>query len=464
MAAYETELVFLGQWFNAATFRDRAAWDAVEIVQPGMIENAAVDRWFGIYSGRFVTGQPLHDPEDRCALAAEIADARLDEPTDIRHLAERIRNDWRARRQVDILRSALTEADKAIASTNGKARKVAERLSTALLDLFADSGEHGRPHDLESMLANELELMSREEEPGIALPFSKLEDACGPWLPGDVVGLSAYSNGGKSTFAANLAAGWCRRGVPVIAFPTEMRELWLARLLAAEARVPQRIAEKRRWKRASAEDRVAYEAAIERVRNWPLQVVNRPDISAAEIIAATRVLRRQWAGRTVVVVVDHMHRLNYGKETSNEAVGQATKALKNFAGVDADGLILLLLFQPRKPGVDVYRPIAGHEIRGDSAVWNEIDVHLSPFRAWVKTDPHRTTRWGTPAAMYDHDWRPKITKPESEGSKLTDEHVFVKIDKQRVGGEGPTVWLDFEGPTGRMMEIEDRYRGDTYAG
>src|SRR5690606_41073352 len=69
----------------------------------------------------------------------------------------------------------------------------------------------------------------------------------------------------------------------------------------------------------------------------------------------------------------------------------------------------LLLFQPRKPegGANTYRPIAGYQIRGDSAVWNELDVHLSPYRTWVKASETLLNEWGQPKTVVDPSGWPR---------------------------------------------------------
>jgi replicative DNA helicase len=454
MADYRIEVSAAGQFVRWAEQNDSRAWQAIMILRPEMFEDAEVrDIWVRL-TERFAAGSELLDATDDPTPAyLDVMDGTIGQ-MDLVAYAERIRTNWRAREQCRILRLGIHEAEKAIPSENGKARRVAERLTSALLDLHADTSDGGRLHDMDSILDAELAAMDAPQDGGVPLPYRKLEEECGPAVPGDVYGISAFSNGGKSTLAANLAYRFARRGTPVLAFPTEMRERWVSRTAAAASGVPQWIAEKRQWSRASDHDRDAFRAALTDFRRLPMQIVNRPNVSPAEIVAATRVLRKRWSGQTVVVIVDHMHRLDYGGEDPNEAVGPGTKLLKNFAGDDRDGgLIFLLLFQPRKPERDVYRPIAGHQIRGNSMVWNELDVHLSPFRTWVKTDDRRLTPWGTPAAKVDPSGRPHLAEPEAEGAKLCDEHVFLKVDKRRVGGEGGTLWLPFDQPSGCIYEI-----------
>lgn len=462
MSAYEVEARFVGRFLKAADDSRDEAWRAIEIVQPGMLENAELERWFGHLSGRFAAGEPVIEegeplPSDRAYL--DLSDMAVFSG-DLVSLAEAVRGNWRARRQAGVLRSALRAAERAIPSANGAAKQVAEQTSMQLLDLFADGSDGGHARTWKEMLDAELAGMERTEDIGIPYPFPKLERAAGPIMPGDVAAVTGFSGSGKSLVAANLGRGLVQRGYPVIAFPTEMRQQWVARILAGHSGVRQFVAEKQQWYRHSSPDeRDAYKAAIDEARGWPLEVVNRPTISPTEIVAATRVIRRRWADRPVIVIVDHMHRLNYGAEKADEAVGHATKLFKNFAG--DEGLALILLYQPRKPDglSNTYRPIAGYQIRGASMVWNEVDVHLSPFRAFVKVDPVRKTEWGTPAALYDHNGRPRMAPPPKPDKnetdvKLSDEHVFLKIDKRRVGGEGPTIWLNYHNPSGRIYEAQ----------
>lgn len=452
MANYETELTFCGQFMRyAENDADQRAWSAMELVRSEMFEDRELGAIYEAMCRRLASGNDLVDPTtDGTAAWFAVMDNTIGE-LNLGHFADRIRKNHLARRQVDLLRKGLAAAEDAVPSTNGKARKVADRLSMALLNLFAEGSENGAPASLGEMADAAIASIGHDQDPGVDVPLEKLNEECGPWLPGDVIGVSAYSNGGKSTFIANLATRWARRGQPVLVFPTEMRQQWLDRANCTLSGVRQRIAEKRQWKRATANEISDYRDIMAAFKLMPFEIVNRPNISPVEIIAATRVIRRRWADRPVIVIVDHMHRLDYGAEEANKMVGQATKMMKNFAG-DA-GIVFVLLFQPRKPDKDTYRPIAGHQIRGDSSVWNEIDIHLSPFRAFVKPDAERETKWGTPGAMLDRFGRPFLEKPTKKGAVLSDEFLFLKVDKRRIGGEGGTLIMHFDQPSGAIHEI-----------
>jgi hypothetical protein len=89
--------------------------------------------------------------------------------------------------------------------------------------------------------------------------------------------------------------------------------------------------------------------------------------------------------------------------------------------------------------------------------WNELDVYVSPFRAFVKIAHGEKTPWGTPKALMGLRgpiW-PNRKKDDPDTYKLDDEHTYVKVYKRRVGGEGRTLWLNIDGPTGKIYELEE---------
>lgn len=338
-------------------------------------------------------------------------------------------------------------------------KRAAEQLATKLMDVYVGHGSQSLKS--KDQVVKEAKERATSDVSGVTLPWPKLETACGPFVPGEVVGISAYSGEGKSTLLTNLFNGWIDRGIPCIPVPTEMGPQWLDRAVAARARVDQWRAEKRRWKGAE-EQQGRFLEAYDALRALEWRMVGRMDISPAEIATAVRVLRKSWDG-PVVFMVDHMHRLNYGGEEADKMAGEATRTMKNLAG--ELGLVGVLLYQPRKPpmGATHHGPVAGHQIRGHSSIWNELDVHLSPFRAWVKTNVDYGRAYaGTPdeslSCDYDDSGKPKFTKADDEYGKLDDEHVYIKVDKRRVGGEGPTVWLNYDKRSGRIYELDTKAR------
>jgi KaiC/GvpD/RAD55 family RecA-like ATPase len=458
-----SEMEFVAQYWVATESGEPVAWKGQSIVGPEMFSDSGLGRLYRILSTRFSKGVPVGVGE----CWPEIVEADAHEAFNaIEHLrvhcstlmyhAERVVQGWQARKQVTLLRLGLDEAEKAVDKPD-RAKRISEKLSIALLDVFAGM-EQDRPQTRDELVDDQLDRMDREQDSGITLPWPKMQTACGPWMPGDLIGVTGYSGSGKSTLTANLAMSLAERGVPVIVFPTEMREQWLSRAAATVSRVPQWIVEKGLWSKATDAQVRRHKEVLEAMRTWPWEIVNRSNVTPAQLVAAVRTLRRTWPDERVVVLVDHMHRLDYGDEEADGEAGKATRMLKNFATDDRAGLVFVLLYQPKKPESDaaLYQPIHANRIRGHSMVWNELDVHLSVFRAWIERSPFASTEWGTQAGAVTPDNEPKLTKPFAEGAQVDEERMYMKPDKRRVGGEGRTFWLNFRQPSGHVYEADHR--------
>lgn len=459
-----SEIEFVAQYWHACECGAKIAWKGQSIIAPEMFSDSGLGRLYHILSTRFSRGEPVGLAECRPDITeADATDAvtivlpLAIHSESLMYHAQRVVQGWQARKQVSLLRLGIDEAEKSLEKPD-RAKKIAEKLALALLDVFvSDSGE-GRPQTRDELVDDQLDRMSRVDERGVVLPWPKMQEACGPWMPGDLIGVTGYSGSGKSTMTANLAMGLCQRGVPVIVFPTEMREQWLARAAASVSGVPQWIAEKGLWKSATDAQKQGHADVLEAMRSWPWELVNRSNITPAQMVAAVRTLRRQWPDERVVVLVDHMHRLDYGTEEADAEAGKATRMLKNFATDDRAGLVFVLLYQPKKPEGDhaVYQPIHANRIRGHSMIWNELDVHLSVFRSMVERSPFGMTKWGDPAGLVNSDGSPRLAKPGSETAVVDTERVYMKPDKRRIGGEGRTFWLNFDKPSGRIYETDTR--------
>lgn len=351
MASYDIEREFVGQFWRATdgTWEgdDGEAFAVIGRIDPKMLESAELRRLYEELAVRWAAGEP-NEPElifpalraESIPVQAIVAASDALTAAQLPVFARRVREDWQRREFMTLSQKATAALGNGAGKDGGRA--LADRLQLRLLELYTYHGGRGI-QSKDELVAEGKARATAEEQEGITVPWPKLEKACGPWIPGEVVGVSAYSGSGKSQFAANLFTGLVRRGVPVIVFPTEMREQWLDRAVAAMTRTAQWRAEKRRW-RGAEHELARYLAGWDELRDLEWRAVNRPSISPAEIAAATRVLRRQWEDRPVVVMVDHLHRLDYGKENPNEQVGAATQAMKNLAS--QENLVCVLLYQP----------------------------------------------------------------------------------------------------------------------
>jgi replicative DNA helicase len=465
MAKIEVEAQFLAIWWHEALRGRDTAARVVGHIRAEMLEYEAIGDAYQFLADRFAKGSPLNDLVTEAGLTAILGPEwyhtireQSQRGGKIGEYSGRVLFNYRARRQADYLSALAEQAAALVGEDDGQAAMLADQAIGKLATFHTTRGDLNKPVTREEITNRGLQrLRDRGQSEGIVMPYPKLAEQTGNLLPGDVVGIAGYSNSGKSVFAANLWRHFAIAGVPTISFPTEMGLAWHARGVAAHARVPQLIAEREQWDLATEEMVEAYEFGLQDLGRCPWEIVDRPSISVDEIIARASVLRRRWPGKPVVVIVDHMHRLDYGREEADFAVGAATRKIRNWAKEDDDGgIIAILLYQPRKPAdeIELYRPVDGFRIRGKSEVWNELDYLLSPYRRWVRADNQSRTPWGTPGSVLNKDGFPIAAVPNAEGAKLDDERTYVKIGKRRVGGEGPTVVLNVDSPSGYIYQLE----------
>jgi replicative DNA helicase len=472
MADLASEIMFVGIFWSQVKRGEPEAEKILAHIEPTMFDHEGLGGTYREIRKRHAAGESLDDV-GLMATLREVLGSEIHHQVDglsrvgfqpLKPYAAKILAGWRAKETVKIL-------DEAKSSIEGNAKanpqKVAESALSRLFILHRNgpSASHS-PQTREELVAHELAKLDRKqsERPRVVTPYAKLRTEMGDLLPGDLVGISAYSNGGKSLLLANLFRWFAVQGSPCIVFPTEMRERWLSRAYAAHARIKQRYAEREEWENASEEEKEKYRFAVNDLASCPWEVVNRPRVSVREIISRASILRRKYVGKPVVVMVDHMHRLDYGGGKPEVEVGAATRELRDWAASDEEGgIVLMLLYQPRKPEdeTELYKPVRGYQIKGVSEVWNEMDIHISPHRRWVKmvpgweTNPMHQTPWGSGICLYDSKGNPMFSKPMEAGAKLDDQHAYIKLDKRRVGGEGPTVMLNVDGPTGYIYDIQE---------
>jgi replicative DNA helicase len=464
MADFLTEAQFLSVFWGLTADRDEQAGRFMAHITAEMFESPEVGQAYKLLTETYSRGEDTEDFTMQSKMRGILKEGysnlwedHLIGGRNLKGYAAKILLNHRARRQAVALQSLADEAKGLIGKGEGSAHKIMDKTISALIDIHHNSSSTARPQTRADLTSSELSSIEVVGSTGIPMPYQKLHTNLGPLIAGDLVGISGYSNSGKSTFLSNLWREWALMDVPMIVFPTEMREGWLRRGYASHSRIPQMIAERRQWDISTVEQRAAYSLAVSELGKAPWEMVNQPRITPKEIIARATVLRRKYSGRKVVIMVDHMHRLDYGGHEPDFMVGDATQRLRDWAGEDQEGgIILILLYQPRKPSdeIELYKPVMGHQIRGKSSVWNELDIHLSPYRRWVKCDQtgYHKTPWGSPSGLFSEKGLPDFCAPNEAGGKLDDQHVYVKIDKRRVGGEGPTVILDIEAPSGYTYE------------
>lgn len=396
---------------------------------------------------------------------------------------------WQARSAAAYLQDLATACRSILKDDTRAALRATEDGVLKAQEILQRTGVSHAPRTRTEIAGAEREIVTapRERVLRASWPYPKMRRALGDLLPGRMYGITAFPNAGKSTFAANLLYGFLRQGVPCLAVVTEMGDDWLRRAWAAEARVPQFVAENRLWDDDDPETirflrdywrctehevvatldqcRTQYLAVVDDFPTLPCEVVEQSPITPEQVISRLRVLRRRFAGQFVVAFIDHLHNLQYPNDEVDKHVGVATARIRDFCRTDG-AMAVVGLFQPKKPEKHVaaeYRPIYARDIRGQVA--QVLDVHMSIFRQHVLTSLD-TTPWGTRRCAVDpvtghvrfcsQAEAAELGEDGEPRGKLDDEHLYIRPDKRRIGGEGRTFVLDFEADTGRVHEVDAR--------
>lgn len=163
----------------------------------------------------------------------------------------------------------------------------------------------------------------------VQTPWPELDDVFnGGLFPGEMTIVAARPGGGKSIVGLNVARAAAQAGIPTLLFSLEMpREQVLSRLLADVGTIP--LASLVRHE-LNLDDRDRLNRTVNRIRDWPLWVDDRTDLSTDEIEAAATARLRDNLG---LVVVDYsgLIRPADAKASRQEQVARTSRELVKIA-------------------------------------------------------------------------------------------------------------------------------------
>jgi len=155
-----------------------------------------------------------------------------------------------------------------------------------------------------------------------------LDAVTGGFQEGHLVIIAARPGVGKTSFACNIAANMCRRGMACVYFSIEMSALEIAeRISLSEAMVDKYKAQK-----DPALAKLVTNAQ-EKVWNWKLCIDDQGSLSVEQVIS-NAYKYKQRSGSLDCIFVDYLQlmRLPGGENDSkNERIGEATRGLKILA-------------------------------------------------------------------------------------------------------------------------------------
>lgn len=273
-------------------------------------------------------------------------------------------------------------------------------------------------------------------------PWGVINDLAGPLLPGLLVVIGGYAGNGKTAFLLNIARALLGRDVAWAFFGLELADETLTQLFAAlDCGLPRHDVIENTLTEA---ERRALVGSIEAlaVKSPLMHFVPDPEATADAVAQRTYELHRARGVR--VVILDHLHHLNYDTAASlRTGVSQAVRTLKSVA--KELGVTFLVSAQLRRASDDkaqAYRTPGLSELMESGTIEQVADIVLFTHRQVQpgKFDLLRAFQRGDPAIRVSD-----FALPSRMG---------VTLAKHRFGRPvGITVSLHLHTPSDRLTEV-----------
>lgn len=273
----------------------------------------------------------------------------LPSPETWKFYAQRVREEAEKKAMLASLREAARQLK------GGGGLQDARRVLSKVLEQPGEGGGRVRTwaqlHDDLSDMA-ERAYQRGGEEPGVHLPWSRLQTILGGYGEGDLAVVAGIPGGGKTVYALQVAEHAAERG-PVLVFSLEMRGVDLvARSVVRRLRVEglkMSVREIQGGQIACAEDWRTFGSVVgsRRSRSLPLVIDDTPSQTVAEISRRARLEHRkaQEKGQKglALVEVDYSQLIAYSGqfEKGFQEISEAAKSLKGLAR-ELDCVVLLL--------------------------------------------------------------------------------------------------------------------------
>lgn len=441
----------------------------------------------------FALGRHLGDMDHAAALHRS---ARASDALKVGPYARNVLDSWRVRRQIAHASDTVAEARILLRENPTRALDFVQRNAYRMAAMAAETAVGRTPHTRAEFAkqSRARTAVQGEGTRGYRWPWPKMFRRMGYIIPGRAYGLTAPPEKGKSTWAANVAVGLTRQDAPCIISAPEMGTDFLERAYAAEAGIPQRVAEEGLWdwqdpellehlaetwglfvegvtKRealAVAEGMLrdylaSYLRTVEAWQTRPYELIADPEQELEETLSRMGVLRRRFSGRQVVYLFDHLYAYACADMSKIDMMaGPWARRIREFIRADTDGgASAIILLQPKKAPtikeaqVRAFMPTPPSEVRGQ--VEQVLDVHIAMYLRHVQVDENKRTPWGSLLALRDENGNAITCAYNAKTpKKINDEDVYLKRNKGRNkdgrADSDSTFSLKFNPVTGAITE------------
>ena len=170
-----------------------------------------------------------------------------------------------------------------------------------------------------------------DELAGLSTGFPVIDEMTGGLQPGRVYGIGARAKMGKTLLAMNISANVALAGKPVAVWSLEMSDDELMqRMTCAVAGVPSTLLQRPRLLDSCDTSMPKLQQAIKQLRDAPLRISDRTDVTIEEIEAQARQLHA--SGHCDLLCIDYLGLIRMPKKDRHDlAVAHVTRRVKIIA-------------------------------------------------------------------------------------------------------------------------------------
>lgn len=213
-----------------------------------------------------------------------------------------------------------------------------------------------------------------DELAGMPTGFPVIDEMTGGLQPGRVYGIGARAKMGKTLLAMNISANVALSGTPVAVWSLEMSDDELMqRMTCAVAGVPSTLLQRPRLLDSCDTSMPKLQQAIKQLRDAPLRISDRTDVTIEEIEAQARQLHA--SGHCDLLCIDYLGLVRMPKKDRHDlAVAHVTRRVKIIAKELRIPVILVFqLNRGSESGMQV-RPPRPSDARDSGAIEQDLDA------------------------------------------------------------------------------------------
>lgn len=350
-----------------------AYWRVADMLRPEDFPTARLANLYRICGEVAKSGAEL----DQFVVADEAERQRVTNPADVLEIAGSTASAANVRGWAERLKdAAIARQVKAICAEGAKSGDVAT-VQAELTALLSAQPAHAVPaaDALKRMWASAMERMERGDAlAGLQTGFPLVDEMTGGLQPGRVYGIGARAKMGKTILAMNFCANAALSGTPTAIYSLEMPdEELMQRMSSAEAGVPSVMLQRPRLLESATEEMAKLHAAIKRLREAPLWISDRTDVTVEQIESQARQMHA--SGQLGLLCIDYLGLLRMPKADRHDlAVAHCTRRIKIIAKELRIPVILVFqLNRGSESGMQV-RPPRPSDARDSGAIEQDLDA------------------------------------------------------------------------------------------